>query len=287
MGAALLFAAPTLLVALALLLSPSRPSRFIPACIAGIAALLSLYWLATTGALPDQTAKAWTLIATTLFAVIAYRGEGSAADGAIGAGLIATVAVFGWYLALRLPMDAGVFEAQRAARETYLLLGDRFPAYRGLAVDFAESANGLLRLLPGMMVVVGMGALLVAWRWYHILADAPVGVPPLPFRELRFSDHLLWLLVLGLGGTVAQLAGYLPPEELWPGNVLVMAGGLYCARGAAVLAPSTERWPFGLLLGAWFTVLFLAPIAFTGLLGVGVADTWLDFRRRAAVASGE
>jgi hypothetical protein len=287
LGAVVLVAPAMVLLPLALLLLLSRPSRFVQWIFTAIAVTVAVWWLLLPGGLSDQSAKAWTLIASTLFAIYVLGQERSAVDSAIGGSLFAAMAVLAWYVALRIPPAAVISEAQHGLWQLYRLLGDAAPGYRQTMSDAADAAGGFTLILPGLMVLAGMSGLLVSWRWYHIVAEAPVGLPPAPFREFRFNDHLVWLLALGLGGTVAQLAGVLPHGDLWPANILVVAGGLYFTRGLAVLAAAVGRWPAPLLLVGGTAVLFLAPFAFTGLFGVGVADTWLDFRRRAAAASGE
>jgi hypothetical protein len=293
------------LLPLATLLLLSRPSRFVPWIFTGIAVTVAVWWLILPGGLSDQTAKAWTLIASTLFAVYVLGQERPAVDSAIGGSLFAAVAVLSWYVVLRIPPTAVITEAQHGLWQLYRLMGDAAPAYRRTMTDAADAAGGFTVILPGVMVLAGMSGLLVAWRWYHIVAEAPVGAPPGRFREFRFNDHLVWLLALGLGGLVAQTMGILPHVDLWPTNILIVAGGLYWARGAAVaVSLSGDRWP-RLLLGPAIPILFLTQFVVPGLagvgaalttliffasllfLGVGVADTWLDFRRRAATASGE
>jgi hypothetical protein len=293
------------LLPLAMLLLLSRPTRLVQWIFTGIAVTVAVWWLLLPGGLSDQTAKAWTLIASTLFAVYALGQERPATDSAIGGSLLAAMAVLSWYAALHISPSAVITEAQHGLWQLYRQFGDAAPAYRQTMTDAADAAGGFTLILPGVMVLAGMSGLLVAWRWYHIVAEAPVGLPPRPFREFRFTDHLVWLLALGLGGTVAQMMGYLPRGDLWPANILVAAGGLYWARGAAVVVSLTgDRWP-RLLLGSAIPILFLTQFAdpgfngiasalamltlFASLLffGVGIADTWLDFRRRAAAASGE
>ena len=127
----------------------------------------------------------------------------------------------------------------------------------------------------------------MAWHWYRLLADPAEGPAPLPFREFRFSDHLIWLLVLGLLGVLAQMSGTLTAEASWPGTLLVVMGILYAIRGMAVLWPTSGPLPAPVLLLVVVGVLFLMKFVFPGLLGLGVADTWFDFRRRAAAASGD
>jgi hypothetical protein len=286
LGAVVLLAPAMVLLPLAMLLLLSRPSGSVRWVFTGIAVTVAVWWLVLPGGLSDQTAKAWTLIASTLFAVYVFGQERPAVDSAIGGSLFAAVAVLSWYVALRIPTSAVIAEAQHGLWQLYRLVGDAAPAYRQTMTEAADAAGGFTLILPGVMVLAGMSGLLVAWRWYHIMAESPVGLPPAPFREFRFNDHLVWLLVLGLCGVVAQMAGHLH-GDLWPANILVVAGGLYFTRGAAVVAAAVGRWPAPLLLVAGTAVLFLAPFALTGLFGVGVADTWLDIRRRKAAASGD
>jgi hypothetical protein len=287
LGAVVLLAPAMVLLPLAMLLLLSRPSRFVQWIFTAVAVTVALWWLLLPGGLSDQTAKAWTVIASTLFAVYALGQERPATDSAIGGSLLAAMAVLSWYIALHISPSAVIAEAQHGLWQLYRLLGDAAPAYRQTLTDAADAAGGFTLILPGVMVLAGMSGLLVAWRWYHIITESPIGLPPAPFREFRFNDHLVWLLALGLAGTVAQMMGYLPHGEIWPANILVVAGGLYFVRGVAVAAAAVGGWPAPLLLVGGTAVLFLAPFALTGLFGVGVADTWLDFRRRRAAASGD
>ena len=82
----------------------------------------------------------------------------------------------------------------------------------------------------------------------------------------------------------------LPPQlaDLM-GNVALVTAGLYAARGAAVGWSSAQFLPFpmllALVLGLLFISLVLLPVVVGGLFALGLADTWLDFRRRYAASS--
>jgi len=66
-------------------------------------------------------------------------------------------------------------------------------------------------------------------------------------------------------------------------NVLVICAALYAVRGAAVLS-GFFRPGVGALLTVIATI-FLLPFALVGLVLLGLADTWIDFRRpRESVA---
>jgi hypothetical protein len=111
---------------------------------------------------------------------------------------------------------------------------------------------------------------------------------------------------------VAGMGGAIPDGAIWPATLLILFGGLYVARGYAVVrtlvgrAGAGEGLPLPLLLAAIFFVLFLVPptlaavlgvdptdgvlmllLAFAPLMVLGLADTWIDFRHRPAAAPGE
>ncbi len=130
---------------------------------------------------------------------------------------------------------------------------------------------------PAMLALETLAALGLAWALYHRLGRARIGAPLARLKEFRFNDQFIWGLVAGLallvvpGLGLAREAGF---------NLLLFFGALYALRGAGVaqffLAPG--RVMTVVLVGA--SVLF-AGAAGVILLGLGLGDTWLDWRRRA------
>ena len=163
------------------------------------------------------------------------------------------------------------------------------------AVDLMSAA--------GMGGVLDDGGYLRALRWQHLLypaflalaSVASLGVGrfvvdrlsgragvPAPFREFRFEDRLVWILVAGLALLLAP-AG----EELarLGENAVVFMGGLYLLRGTAVLfwvgaATVSSGWMAALWIAAG---LALYPVAALTALALGLGDTWLDVRHRLTV----
>ncbi len=288
LGAFLLFAPVVfVLLPLGLLLVTSRPTRPSLWLWAVGCGLVTVVWTIAPGGLAAQSLKAWVVLAAGTFVLLALPPGRRAFDAGISASLLATLGVASWLAAFRVPAARVTDDALRTTWAVYRQMGDAMPAWRAAANEASDAAASLASIFPAGVALCGLAGLLLAWRWYHFLVDDPLGIPPGPFRDFRFSDHLVWVLVLGMAGTVAQVAGILRPGDIWPANLLVLIGALYGARGLAVLWSSIGGWPTPLLLVGGIAVLFLAPFAFTGLLGVGLADTWLDFRRRAAAASGE
>jgi uncharacterized protein YybS (DUF2232 family) len=151
----------------------------------------------------------------------------------------------------------------------------------GAPQDLVDQASAMVRsvsqLFPGLLALAGIAGLRLAWSWYHRLAVHPLGAPATPFRRFGFSDQLVW------GWVVALALAVLPVPEPWRlagANLLLVLGVLYAVRGLAVVVAQAGgvAAPVATVLG--FIALFLLPFVVGGLTLLGLADTWLDFRRR-------
>jgi len=132
-------------------------------------------------------------------------------------------------------------------------------------------------LFPALLAIESLAALALAWALYHRVGRARLGAPLLRLRDFRFSDQLVWGLVLGLALLVVP--GFAPLRAVGA-NLLMFFGAIYALRGLGValyfLAPG--RWLMVVLVG--FTLLFYNVVGVLAL-GLGLGDTWLDWRRRA------
>lgn len=135
-----------------------------------------------------------------------------------------------------------------------------------------------LVLYPALLALESLAALALAWALYHRIGRVRLGPPLAPVREFRFSDHLVWGLIAGL---VIVVLPALSPLDGLGANLLVFFGTLYALRGMGIalwfLAPG--RFVMALLIA--FSVLFLNVVGVLAL-GLGLGDTWLDWRRRAS-----
>jgi uncharacterized protein YybS (DUF2232 family) len=138
------------------------------------------------------------------------------------------------------------------------------------------------QLYPALLALAGIAGLRLAWSWYHRLAVHPLGAPPAPFRAFSFSDQLVWGWVIALALALAPVP---EPWQVAGANLLLVLGVLYAARGLAVALAQTGgvAGPVAVVLG--LVTLFLLPFVVGGLTLLGLADTWLDFRRRLATPS--
>jgi hypothetical protein len=134
-----------------------------------------------------------------------------------------------------------------------------------------------LTLFPAVLALESLAALALAWALYHRVGRVRLGPPLRSIREFRFNDQLVWGLIAGLAMTLIPGFGGLSGLGA---NLLVFFGVLYVLRGAGValwfLSPG--RWMTALLIG--LALVFRQELGALAL-GVGLGDTWLDWRARA------
>jgi hypothetical protein len=144
-----------------------------------------------------------------------------------------------------------------------------------------------LTVFPSLLALESLVALALAWAVYHRLSRARIGAPLRPLREFRFNDQLVWGLIVGLT-TV-----FLPTLQSFRGvgrNLLVFFCALYAIRGLGVLAWFLAPGALATALTVGFAMLWVpviqlvAGLGFLILLiaafGLGLGDTWADWRRR-------
>jgi hypothetical protein len=143
------------------------------------------------------------------------------------------------------------------------------------------------RVFPALLALESLAALALAWAAYHRLGRTRLGAPLAPLKEFRFNDQLVWGLIVGL--TVV----FLPTLSAFRNagsNLLVFFGALYALRGLGVLAWFLAPGALigGLTVGfamlLWPVLNVIAALGFMLLLiaalGLGLGDTWADWRRR-------
>ena len=147
-------------------------------------------------------------------------------------------------------------------------------------------------LYPSLLSLQAIAALAIAWSVYHRLSRARLGPPLGLLRDFRFNDQLVWGLIVGL--TFVFLPT-LASVRVVGRNLLVFFGALYALRGLGVL--SWFMAPGSLAVTAtigfaMFLIPVLAQIAALGFVllaiaafGLGLGDTWADWRSRARSAT--
>lgn len=275
---------------LAALLALSRPATWRERVWLGMAVALTVFWLTAPGDLPHQVIRAASmgLAGATLAVVI----SGRPVRGLRAAVTATAAAVFGtvtWAAILGIG-----FETFRAAVEADLragyqqLFGPSGDAgvpqeTERLLASLGDSTGTMAALYPGLLTVLAALGVLMAWSWTHRIAERPVGLAMGPFRGFRFNDHVIWGAIFTLALAIAP-AG--PGVKLLAANLLVVWVALYLARGLAVVVTLVAGSPLPLRVAAVLFGLLLQPFSSGALLAVGLADTWLDFRRRPPPAPG-
>jgi hypothetical protein len=132
-------------------------------------------------------------------------------------------------------------------------------------------------LFPSMLALESLIALAIGWALYHRIGRVRLGPPLAALKDFRFSDQFVWGLVAGLAMVVVPGFGAMSAVGA---NLLVFFGVLYALRGVGVglwfLSPG--RVMMAVLIV--FAVVFPLVLGVLGV-GLGVGDTWLNWRARA------
>jgi Predicted membrane protein (DUF2232) len=242
----------------------------------------SALWLTQAGGLAGQFTRAGAVLLTGTFLTLTVWRPSSRFSRALLTTAIAGVALFIWMSHLGL----GWNEVQRAVerdlwtynQEVLTRLGEtsqRYPA--GFLDQMASMVRTIGSFYPALLALAGVAGLRLAWLWQHRIARNPIGPRPERFTAFQFSDQLVWGWVVGLSLCL------LPVPGLWQevgANLLLVWAVLYAVRGLAVFFAGSRRVPGVVMATLTLVAMFLLPFVLGGLTLLGLADTWLDFRRR-------
>jgi hypothetical protein len=265
---------------LAGLLLVSRPGTMREWAYLLVAGAWSLLWLQEIGGLGAQVTRAGAVLLIGSFLALTLwqpsNGVGRALAATAGAGAALLVWMrglgIGWtQLVSGVDHDLAVY--QTSLREQWRGAG----APQELIDQSVALMHSASQLYPGLLAIAGFAGLRLAWAWYHRVAARPLGAPPAPFRTFVFNDQLVWGWVAAAGLVLIPVA---EPWRLLGANLLLVLGVLYAARGLAVVVSQSRgiAGPVGAVLT--LVAMLVLPFVVGGLTLLGLADTWLDFRRR-------
>lgn len=147
------------------------------------------------------------------------------------------------------------------------------------------TSEGAIGLAPSLLLLQSLLALALAWTTYHRIARTRLGPPLGPLKDFRFNDQLVWGLIAGLAIVFVPGLDFMNDVGR---NLLLFFGALYAIRGLGVLSWFMSPGAFTTTLVVGFFMLWwpvLNAVAFTLLalaaFGLGLGDTWADWRRRA------
>jgi hypothetical protein len=132
-------------------------------------------------------------------------------------------------------------------------------------------------IFPAMLMLESLVALGLAWSLYHRITRTRIGPPLSRLRQFRFNDQLVWGAVAAVVILVLPTLAPLRPVGL---NLLLFFGVLYALRGLGVLAWFFAPGRLMMVVVIGFAIL-MWPVLSVFALGVGLGDTWLDWRNRA------
>jgi hypothetical protein len=138
-------------------------------------------------------------------------------------------------------------------------------------------------LTPALLALEALAACALAWALYHRLSRTRIGDPLTPLRTFAFSDQLVWAIVAGIA---MLLVPTLAPLGVVGRNLVVFFGTLYVLRGYGIYAWFLSRRAAVASLALGVILFPLSLVTVPAALGLGLSDTWLDWRRRAGTPPG-
>lgn len=244
----------------------------------------------------DRMARGWTLLLAASFGAVSLL-SGTTPFFVRALGAIGLAAGVGFSIVLASPggvarvshavgdeltrRSAESIEAlhQLSATPTWVGWARKSPSLD----DVAERSEAQLRavpehaanLLPALLALESLAALAIAWALYHRLSPVQVGPELGPFKDFRFNDQLVWGLAVGATLCLPSFG----EGNVVGFNLLLFFGALYLTRGLGVMAWMSRG---RILLAVVIVMALIAPPILGALaIGLGLGDTWLDWRRRA------
>lgn len=253
--------------------------------------LLGMVGLALTAGPLGGVSRGWALLVGGAFALITMaRPAWSVLTRALTT-VAAATATAGLWLGLSgrwASLDGQVREhLDRVAQMTFTAAREGAPE-SALLNELAEAAGQVAELqamlFPALVALQTLAALgLAAWTVSSLSGHQHPAYVVRPWREFRFNDQLVWLLIGGLALVLAPLGDEMARVGY---NATVFMTALYAIRGVGVVlfvsVGASRLLMF--VLGA-LAALFLYPLVLGAAILIGLGDTWLDVRGRAMAAS--
>jgi hypothetical protein len=259
-----------------------------------------------SGGIADQAVNAMAVLMTGAFIAISAADRRPAFTRAAWSVLVASAAIVIWSqvwgirwtdVELALTRQWWAFCRNLTVAADFAEVSS---SGRAFIERMADAGRSIAQLFPARLIISGILGLVVAATWHQRITHRPFGRAVDRLGSFRFTDHLIWLVVLGVAVLVVpQVQGFealADRSPLWEmllftvsywipvaTNLLVICGALYVARGAAVVRKMLRPGPAIAL--AVIATMFLLPFALAGLAALGVADTWIDFRQRIGASA--
>ena len=174
-------------------------------------------------------------------------------------------------------VDWVISDRVRATVAQVIALGGSEGLAPALITALYQTADAQILIFPALTALASMSALLFSW-WLFIFFSGRSEEAFGSVKNFRFNDHLIWMLVVGL---FLLFTRWSEPLQRLGSNAVVFIGALCAVRGAAVIVFITGGFS---VLGYAMTLLGLVivtPIVLGGAVLIGIADIYLDFRKRS------
>jgi predicted membrane protein DUF2232 len=245
----------------------------------------TVLWLNHSGGLAGQFARAEAVLITGSYLALTLWRPSARFSRALAATALGGVALVAWMWHFGVGWtevrEAVEQELWRYNRDFIMQLGQVAPGMSepGVLDQMSAMVRTIAMLYPALLALASLAGVTLAWAWHRRIARRPLGPALARFSAFEFSDQLVWGWVVGLALCLAPL------PDIWRSvgaNLLMVWAVLYAVRGLAVFSAGTRRVPGLVLATLSLVAMFLLPFVVGGLTLLGLADTWLDFRRRLA-----
>ena len=174
-------------------------------------------------------------------------------------------------------VDWVISDRVRATVAQVIALGGSEGLAPALIPALYQTAEVQILIFPALTALASMSALLLSW-WLFIFfsgrSEEALGL----VKNFRFNDHLIWMLVVGL---FLLFTRWSEPLQRLGSNAVVFIGALCAVRGAAVIVFITGGFSVLGYAMTLFGLVIVPPIVLGGAVLIGIADIYLDFRKRS------
>lgn len=256
-----------------------------------MALVMGLLGFSLTAGQIGMISRGWALVAGGLFILFSlWRPSWGVLPRSLAAVAVAAVAA-GLWLGLSGDWQAldGAVRQQLAemSERTFAAARESSPGSPWLD-ELAQAAGQVAGLqadlFPALVALQSLAALaLASWLVSTFRGDESGPFRVKPWREFRFNDQLVWLLIVGLALVLLPLGDASTRAGL---NAIVFMAALYALRGVGVfLFLSVGASSLFMIVFGTLAAIFLYPLILGAAILIGLGDTWLDVRGRAVAAS--
>ena len=132
-------------------------------------------------------------------------------------------------------------------------------------------------LVPALLALESLAAMGLGWALFYLMSPVKIGPKLSKLRDFRFNDQLVW--GVAVGASIFLLPAFADGKNAGL-NLLVFFGFLYLVRGMGVIAWMSRTRALTYMIVA--LAVFVWPVMALFAITLGLGDTWLDWRSRAA-----